>query len=439
MFLEQIPLCLTTPACSKRQCSGWSGWSITTPCQTSQTTRWLVNHYALPPDGSGGTRHYTLARHLAPLGWRAIVIAASTELNTGRQRLGQGETKRFETIGDVEFIWLRAPSYQGNGVGRLVNMLVFSLRLLFLRGAPAPSVILGSSPHPFAALSAWWIARRKKIPFVYEVRDMWPQGLIELGGISARHPLMLLFGAIARFLFRRSDRFVAVMPGIVDYLAERNIPLEKFAWIPNGTDFGLFAAAAPPPSRTPFTFMFFGAHSTANGLEQVLQAMRMVETQGNDTRLRLIGDGPLKPFLMALAEQMMLKHVSFEPPVAKEAIPALAAQADAFIFPIADAPIFIKYGISANKLFDFLAAARPIIFACRSWNNPVAEAGAGLTAPPDDPAALAAAMLELASLPLEERQAMGARGRDYVLRNHSFTTLAEKLRDVLESLPNKGG
>ena len=138
----------------------------------------------------------------------------------------------------------------------------------------------------------------------------------------------------------------------------------------------------------------------------------------------------MKSSLMELADSLDLSSVSFEAPVPKEDIPALAAQADAFVFPLVDAPVF-KYGISSNKLFDFMAAARPIVFCCRAVNNPIADAGAGVTVAPGDIKSLATAMTELSQLPLEKRLVMGQLGREYVSQRHDFRILAKNFADEL--------
>lgn len=181
--------------------------------------------------------------------------------------------------------------------------------------------------------------------------------------------------------------------------------------------------------------MYFGAHGQANGLDNVLRAMKHVgeRADGRHIRLRIIGDGPLKPSLVAQASEMGLTNVSFQPPVPKSQIPALAAQADAFVFNLIDAPVF-KYGISSNKLFDFMAAERPVVFSCDSTNNPVNDAESGLTVNAGQPETLANAICEIAATPLAERQRMGRAGREYVEQNHGFEQLAGRLAAVLDEV-----
>jgi glycosyltransferase involved in cell wall biosynthesis len=151
----------------------------------------------------------------------------------------------------------------------------------------------------------------------------------------------------------------------------------------------------------------------------------------------MIGDGPSKAALMLLAEQLNLKSVIFEPSVAKHKIPFLAAQADAFVIAVRDIPNLYRYGISMNKLFDYLAAQRPIILASAAANNPVEEAGCGITVIPDDSDELSKAIVKMADLPVAERMRMALAGREYVEKNHSFEILTSKLAGVLSDVSKR--
>jgi glycosyltransferase involved in cell wall biosynthesis len=178
--------------------------------------------------------------------------------------------------------------------------------------------------------------------------------------------------------------------------------------------------------------MYFGAHGPANGLDNVLRAQQIIEQRPemSNVRLRIIGNGPCKGELITMAEKFGLKRVSFEDPVPKREIPALAAQADAFVFNLINAPVF-KYGISSNKLFDFMAGQRPVLFCCDAGNNPIEDSGAGYTVQPGNPEALADAVARLTRLPSEDRAAMGRAGRRYVEVEHGFDKLAGSLAGCL--------
>lgn len=402
---------------------------------------WILNHYAQEPGDAGGTRHFHLAEHLTAFGWHATVIAASVEFNTGRQRLNPGESSRLENLAGVPFLWVRTPQYKGNGGGRMFNMLAYTLQVLrpsLTNKLPRPDVLIGSSVHPFAAAAGVMLARRFKVPFIFEVRDLWPQTLVDMGRLSEGALVTRALRKLELWLYRRAVRIMVLLPHAWEYITPLGIPKDRVVWIPNGVDFSLFPRVEPTESKhlQVFTLMYFGAHGQANGLDNVLNAMKKVQEHpaGQHIRLRMIGDGPLKPILMAQAQALGLANVSFEPPVPKSQIPGLAAQADAFVIAVLDLPKLYRYGISMNKLFDYLAAARPIIIASGAANNPIQDAGAGITVPPADSQALAKAILKVSSTPQDERLRMGQAGRAYVEENHGFQQLAARLASVLDEV-----
>jgi glycosyltransferase involved in cell wall biosynthesis len=400
---------------------------------------WILNHYAQEPEGAGGTRHFSLAKHLQALGWKTSVLAASVELNTGRQRLASHENTRLDTFEGVSFLWVKTPPYKGNGSGRMLNMLAYAYRVCLpstTRDLAKPDVVVGSSVHPFAAVSGAWLAKRHCVPFVFEVRDLWPQTLIDLGRLRDTDLMTRLLRWLELWLYRRADKIVVLLPKASDYIAPLGIPADKVVWIPNGVELDGYDKPSPPAIRNEFTLMYFGAHGQANGLDCVLGAMAELSKRQDmqHVRLRLIGDGPLKPTLMAQARQLNLNTVIFEDSVPKAKIPQLASEADGFVICVKNLPQLYKYGISMNKLFDYLAASRPIIIASAAANDPVQDAGAGFTVRPESSFELAEAIDKLVKLSLDQRIAMGEAARAYVERHHSFRVLALKFAKVFEEL-----
>lgn len=398
-------------------------------------TVWILNHYAQEPGGPGGTRHFSLAQNLKRHGWNAVIIAASIEFTTGRDRLPDGSKRRLDDIQGTPFLWLKTSRYRGNGAARIYNMMEYTWRALrdsSMQDLAPPDIIIGSSVHPAAAWAGARLARRYKVPFLFEVRDLWPQTLIDMGRLKQNSLAAYALRHLETRLYQQAEKVVVLLPNAGDYIETLGIPRDKVVWIPNGVDLSMWPECPPrtePPSD--FTFMYFGAHGGANGLDNLLRAMRLVKEKDRNIVLRLVGDGPLKPSLVAMAEELSLTNVRFEDAVPKAAIPALAAQADAFVFNLADVAVF-KYGISSNKLFDYMAAARPIVMAFSASNNPVAEAGAGLTVKPDQPEQLAEAILSLVRLPPEERLRMGAAARAHVESNYNFEMLSARFAQVLD-------
>jgi glycosyltransferase involved in cell wall biosynthesis len=400
---------------------------------------WMLNHYAQHPSGAGGTRHYSLARHLPAFGWKASILAASTDHFDGQQRIAGAKGCEIRLYGGVTFLWLRATAYAGNGLGRVRNMLQYTLAALRYENVTEldrPDVILGSSVHPLAAWAGMLLARRYRVPFIFEVRDLWPQTLVDMGRLPNVHPVTFGLRLLEKALYKKAARIITLLPNASSYINRLGVDIGKIIWIPNGVDLDSFPTAAPatPAHNDTFTLMYFGAHGGANGLDNVLRAMKIVEAEagGENIRLRLIGDGPSKPALITLARELELGRVQFEDPVPKREIPSLAAQADAFVFNLIEAQVF-KYGISSNKLFDFMAAERPVIFCSSSANNPIAEAGAGITVAPAAPQALADAILALAKMPDEDRRKMAEAGRQHLYAKYSMAHLAGILAATLDT------
>jgi glycosyltransferase involved in cell wall biosynthesis len=274
------------------------------------------------------------------------------------------------------------------------------------------------------------------VPFIFEVRDLWPQTLIDMGRLSENGYITKTLRILERWLYTRADKIIVLLPTADEYIEQLGIPTDKIIWIPNGVDLDDYPEPKQPRRHAGFTLMYLGAHGQANGLDCLLQAMAELKNNPEmaNVCLRLIGDGPLKLFLQQQAKSLNLTNVIFENPVPKHEIPSVAASADAFVLLVRDLPRLYRYGISMNKIFDYFAAARPTVIASAAVNNPVIEAAAGLTVSPEAPILLAKAIEALVVLPEEEREALGLAGRKFVVDNHGFEKLTIKLVSVLDDL-----
>lgn len=403
---------------------------------------WIINHYAQIPDGAGGTRHFSIAKELKKYGWAATIFASSTELNTNRQRLAEDESFKIEQTEAGPFYWIRSPEYSGNGLGRIRNMLAFSWRLLFIPKTPhvpKPDIVVGSSVHPFAAFSAWLLSLRYNVPFVFEVRDLWPQTLIDLKKIKYYSPLAVALRGLERILYKRASAIVTLLPTAWEYISRYNIDREKIKCVPNGADLDIIKYVPPRPHSEKTRLMYLGSFGNANGIDQLLDGMREIKnTVGDQTiSLELVGDGPLKGFYQEeVVSKGLVNCVSFLPSVPKFQIPTVASKADAFVVCLPNIPLY-KYGISLNKIFDYMALGRPTIFAGISSNNPISESASGFSIPPNNPQALRDAILELHRLSHADREVLGVRAHDYAKEHYSYTKIAQKFADVLNTVLNR--
>lgn len=396
---------------------------------------WILNHYAQTPDRSGATRHFHLAKELAAYGWKASIIAASVEMHTKKQRLNPGEAYRLEMYEGIPFLWIGTPLYTENNWRRMLNMLAYAGRVLLpwtTKTLARPDAIIGSSVHPFAALAGALLAFHFRVPFLFEVRDLWPQTLIDMGRLSPDGVTTRLMRGLEKWLYRRARYIISVLPNAYEYIVPLGIDKDKIVWIPNGVDLSAFPVPAhPAEEHDPFTLMYFGAHGRPNGLDNIILAMELLQKRKIPVRLRLIGEGGEKNSLKEMVAEKGLNNVVFEDSVPKEKIPQLAREADAFVFNILNLPLY-RFGISLNKLFDYFAAAKPIIYGGAAANDPVSEARAGITVPPEDPGAMAGAVEKLLSMSPQERSDMGRNGRRYVEEKHAFGYLAGKLAQALD-------
>lgn len=214
----------------------------------------------------------------------------------------------------------------------------------------------------------------------------------------------------------------------------------KFVYVPNGIDIGeLKYASGPLPeqhaaileglrSRRRFIIGYAGAHGLANALPSLIRAGQLLHD--DDVSVVLVGQGPEKDRLRALVKELRIDNVVFLPPVAKDSIPTLLASMDVLYIGLQNKSVF-RFGISPNKLLDYMMAAKPIIQSIKAGNDMVSEAGCGISVPPEDPGAVARAVRNLMALDEGERKAMGIRGRTFVIENHDYQVLASRFIECL--------
>lgn len=411
---------------------------------------WIINQYASSFPQSGWTRHHFLARFMRPCGISTTIVTDAA-IRPGARRGERASRGPESTVGphpdDPRFLWLPTRPYAGSGVGRMLNMLGFAWSVVRAGWRPRrlgltpPDVVVGSSPQPFAALAGWLIARRHRVPFVLEIRDLWPESLVAILGVRRHHPIVLLLGAIEKFLYSRSDRIVGVLDGVADHVAMRvGRKAPPTTWIPNGVALDVMpeATALGEPGDE-FHVVYAGAHGPPNSLDTLLRAAELLEAERSRDpavpafRFDLYGDGAVKSELTAYAAQHGLRSVHFHDPVPKDQVFRILAGADAVVLLLPRLYLW-RFGISPNKIFDYLAAGRPVILAVDSPGDPVTRAGAGIKATAQDPADLAATIRRMAALPIDERRAMGERGRAYVREHHDMPILARRLAGVLRDV-----
>lgn len=397
----------------------------------------IINHYSGSSELGMGYRHYYLARELQALGHDVRIVAS--RFSHLRLRQPQFPAKTWTDHGGVPHLWLAGCSYRGNGIQRVLNMMGFAASLW--RNAPLiarqhrPDVVLASSPHPFSAYGAARLARLANANFIFEIRDLWPLSLTELGAISPRHPLMRMFDHAEAYGCRHANKVISLLPCVDEYMQQRGVARDKWVSIPNGIlpdEWQASASGMPDQglellamlrAQGKFIVGYAGAHGVPNALDTFLDAARLLD--GEKVAIVLVGDGSEKASLQQRARAEAINNIHFLDQVKKDQIPAILQWFDVAYIGWHRHPVY-RFGIAPNKLMDYMMAARPVLHAVEAGNDAVAEAGCGLSVSPGDPHAVAQGIRQFLSLSPEERKAMGQRGREFVLKNHTYPMLAQR-------------
>ncbi len=389
----------------------------------------------------GGTRHHELARRLARRGHRVTVVASPVSYLTGSAGAGRIPWVQRQEL-EPGVTVLRAytyPALHRSFVHRIFSFLSFMLSSFFI-GLRVGQVDLvwGTSPPIFQGITAWALARCKRAPFLFEVRDLWPAFAVAVGVL--RQPLLI--GAsewLERFLYRHAERVMVNSPGFIDHIRARGG--REISLVPNGADIEMFDPRASGIEFRQanglvgkFVAMYAGAHGMSNDLGIVLQAAEYLRDEP-EIAIVLVGDGKDKPALVSQAQEMGLENVHFIPPVAKNQMAQALAAADACIAILK--PVEMYKTVYPNKVFDYMAAGKPVILAIGGVIQDVVErAGCGLIVPPGDAPGMAKAVRLLAQDP-EHGAALGQAGRAYLEAHFDRSRLAEQLVDILETMLEK--
>lgn len=401
----------------------------------------LINHYAGSPEYGMEFRPYYMCKEWAGLGNQVLIVGG----NQSHLRKQQPTCDR-ETIDGVNYCWVKLNKYKGNGVGRIISMGMFVTKLLchyrkYLNGF-LPDVVIASSTYPIDIYPAKKIAKHYNAKLIYEVHDLWPLSPIELGGYSPTHPFIRVMQKAEDDCYRYVDAVVSMLPKSEPHMRERGLKEGKFFCVPNGIvldDWKNYPPLTEPhlsvltslKDEGYFIVGFAGAHGIANSLYSAIDAVAGLKEE--KIVFVLVGTGPEKERLIEYSKQKNYDNVVFLPPVGKQIIPALLEKMDALYIGLQRQSLF-RFGISPNKLFDYMMASKPVIQAIDAGNNIVEEANCGLYAEPDNIKDIRNAILRIKNMSSEERESLGINGRNYVLTNHTYSVLAQRFLDVMNKI-----
>lgn len=401
----------------------------------------LINHYAGSNIHGMEFRPYYLAREWVKMGHNVIIIAAS--FSHLRQKNPDISVITEEVIDGIRYIWLPVNKYQGNGVMRFKNMLAFIYQLYKNLGkfiGLKPDVVIASSTYPLDSYPAYKLAKKTGAKFVFELHDLWPLSPMELGGMSKWHPFIMLMQKAEDFWCTHADKVVSILPKTEEYLKTRGLKGGKFCHIPNGIVLSEYdnvlslkedyaEQLAKLHNSGKFLIGFAGAHGIANALNVLLYAAEKL--QNTNAYFVLVGQGQEKENLKVLAHKLKLDNILFLDSIPKKMVPAFLNKMDVLYIGWQNKPIY-RFGISPNKLIDYMMASKPILHSVTAGNDLVQEANCGISVPAEDVDSVADAVKKFMLMSKAELSALGKNGKEYVIKRHDYKVLAEKFIECVE-------
>ena len=396
--------------------------------------------------GAPAARAVELSHHWARMGHEVTVLTGFPNHPTGvvpeewRPRLHR--LRYAETVDGVRVVrtWLW-PLPNRKAHERIRNYLSFCISAA-LSGLTLdkPDFVIATSPQLLVALSGWWLARLKRAPYIFEVRDLWPESLAAVGAGGDGSLLHRALGTIAGFLYRRADRIVVVTPAFKDHLILHwNVPAQKISIVENGVEVDLFRSdpAAIEVRKqlqleNRFLLCYIGTIGNAHGLETLIAAADQLQTTMPNAMFLVIGEGAEKQRVVELAAARGLTNIKFLGQQPRQSIPAFISAADLCLVLLKKTELFKT--VIPTKLLEFMACERPVIVAVDGQARQLTEmANAGVFVEPENNTELVEAILDLANDP-ERRRQMGSNGRRYIVDNLSREKTARDYIAVLEGM-----
>ena len=413
------------------------------PKERAQTL-WLISKYASPRKYGFETRLFALAHWFRKMGRTPVIITSdSNHLGTFPQF---ESTYTKEDIDDIETWWIRTLKYTKTAsVRRVLSWLDFELKLFLmpLAGLPKPDVIVVSSLSLLTILNGIRLKRRYRCKLVFEIRDIWPLTMVEEGGFDEKNPFVNFLALVERFGYRHSDLVIGTMPNIAPHVRKVAGEGIECGCVPFGFDPTFFAQPDPlPPALVDNHFPadrlivgYAGSMGTTNALETIVTCAKEMEADDRFFFL-FLGNGDLRERYMA--ETKGLRNVYFMPRVERSQVGGVLARCDLLYFAVQNSPVW-EYGMSLNKLTDYMMAAKPILASYSGYPSMVNEAECGEFVPAGDASALKDALRRFADLPKEKRATMGSAARNWLIDNRRWEVLAERYLALCDDVVARNG
>ena len=396
---------------------------------------WFINEHDAPPEFEKTRRRYDMCKYLLRLGKYKLHIICGAFLHGTQNKYTYGKNqKKNVNIDGIDVHILKGVKYSSN-IKRIFSMLIFMLRVIFFKFPKddKPEIIYASSPHLFAALGALILAKKNKAKYILEIRDLWPETWVQMKIIKKNGIIHKFFLKLEKYLYKKADRIIFLGENF-NYILSLGIDKNKIYTVSNGVDLEEFDKNMNSPIKLDiekFNITYTGAVGIANNLDELLDLAKLID---NDAIIfNIVGHGPLKEHLKNRVEKEKILNVKFYEPIDKIFVPSLLKSSDILIVLLLNIDLY-KVGMSLNKVFEYLASSRPILFYGNTVSDYVARSNSGISVPAGKILKLRDACLKLYNMSTEEREELGRNGRNYVEENFDWRVLANKVDQIIESV-----
>jgi glycosyltransferase involved in cell wall biosynthesis len=410
---------------------------------------WFVNHYAVPTKYYPLPRPATFAKYLIRSGHSVTIFAASSVHNSDINLITDKSSFRKEVVDGIKYVYVRTSQYQGNGLGRIINMLQYPMRLPSVcRKMPKPDVILSTSVTPMACTLGIKLAKKYGCKAVAEIADLWPETFVAYNLIRKNNPIIKFMYWYEKRMYNMADRLIFTMEGGKDYIIEKGwdkasggpIDLDKVHHINNGVDLEAFdynkehfqIDDADLKDNESFKVIYVGSIRLVNNLGLLLDTAKILKERGESKIKFLIwGDGNELEALKQRVQQEGLTNVSFKGRVDKKYVPYITSCGQLNIVLGKSSPLY-KYGGSLNKMFDYFASGKPTLFTFRLGYSLIEKYEVGMELDTNDPIKIADAIMHFSEMPESQHQKYSINARA-AAADFDFKILSSKLIKLLES------
>ena len=396
---------------------------------------WIINQYCGSKVHGMNFRSWYFAKELKKKGYQPHIISASYSHLFYKLPVTKGKFT-LENVDGIPFTWVKVSKYKGSkSIGRVLVMIQFMLNLFFLpkKKLQNPDVIIVSSLSPLPIINAYLWSIKYKAKLIFEVRDIWPLSLIEIGGFSKLNPLVLFFGWFEKFAYKKSDKVISLLPNAKPHMVSRGMEKDKFVHIPNGFNLEemkkskeLDKSISNLIPKNKFIVGYTGSLGASNAMEYLIEASNLLENNEN-IHFVIFGKGQHLEKLKNNAKN----NVSFLGQIDKSQIQSAISFFDVCYIGWHNHSLY-RFGISPNKIFDYMYAGKPIIHSVNTTNDFVQIAEAGISIHPEKPKEIANVVIEISKTEDKKLKEWGENGKKYVEENHTFSHLTELLISTFE-------